>query len=85
VTYRVQIQPPARKQLEKLDHQVRERVGRAIDALADNPRPQGCKHLVGRPAYRIRVGDWRVIYEVHDGLLLVLVLELGHRREIYDR
>ena len=82
--YHVEFTRKADKQLEKLDGQVRERMRRAIDALADNPRPPGCKQLVGRPGFRIKVGkDWRVIYEVRDSVLLVLVLELGHRREVY--
>ncbi|MGA0557011.1 type II toxin-antitoxin system RelE family toxin [Larkinella sp. VNQ87] len=56
----------------------------AIKALADNPRPFGCKKLKGRKGYRIRVGDYRVVYEINDGILVVLIIDVGHRREIYD-
>lgn len=84
VPYRVEIDAPALKQLAKLDRQIRDRIRLAIRTLADNPRPPGCKLLIGRPGYRIKVGkDWRVIYTVNDGVALVLVIELGHRREIY--
>ena len=52
--------------------------------LADNPRPRGVEKLEGREnRYRIRVGDYRVIYEIHDEVLLVLVVRIGHRREVY--
>ena len=84
-SYRVEVEPPALKQLSKLDHQVCERIRSAIRALAADPRPHGCKMLVGRPGFRIRVGDYRVIYTVNDGVALVLVVELGHRREVYER
>lgn len=83
--YRVEFTAKADKQLDKLDGQVRARIVAAAERLADNPRPSGCKQLVGRPGYRIRVGDWRVIYEIRDAVLVVLVLEVGNRREVYDR
>ena len=55
-----------------------------IDALKDNPRPFGSEKLSGvEETYRIRVGDYRILYEVHDDVLLVLVVEVGHRREVY--
>lgn len=56
----------------------------AIFALANEPRPNGYKKLKGREAYRIRIGDYRVIYEIHDGVLTIEVIDLGHRRDIYD-
>ena len=85
VAYRVEFLPKAEKQLEKLDRQVAARLVTAAEKLADNPRPAGCKKLQGRAGYRIRVGDYRVIYEVNDSAVVVIVLELGHRREVYDR
>ncbi len=55
-----------------------------IESLARDPRPPGCKALVGEPgAYRIRAGDWRVVYTVDDDAILVVVVKLGHRREVY--
>lgn len=60
------------------------RIAATIDALAGDPRPSGCRKLAGTDRlYRVRVGDYRVVYEIHDDRLLVLVIKLGHRREVY--
>ena len=56
----------------------------AIYALAENPRPHGYKKLKGRNGYRIRVADYRIIYDIYDNVLLVDVINLGHRRDIYE-
>lgn len=82
--YQVQLSSRAEKALEKLPESVYERLVPALQTLASNPRPSGCKKLKGRPGYRIRVGDYRIIYEVEDNVLWVYVIEIGHRREIYD-
>jgi mRNA interferase RelE/StbE len=55
----------------------------AIDKLPDNPRPSGCRKLKGADVYRIRVGDYRVVYEIHDDVLIVLVVRVAHRSEVY--
>lgn len=82
--YSVELTAHAEKALSKLDRQAARRVVRALDALADNPRPPGVKALVGRPGtLRHRVGDYRIVYRVQDTRLVVLVLHLGHRREVY--
>jgi mRNA interferase RelE/StbE len=57
----------------------------AIDALADDPRPSGCAKLAGRDDYRIRVGDYRVVYAVDDDKRVVLIARIAHRREVYRR
>jgi mRNA interferase RelE/StbE len=57
---------------------------KTIDGLAENPRPHGCQKMHGHEnLYRARTGDWRVVYEIRDNVLLVLVVAVGHRREIY--
>jgi len=56
----------------------------AIENLAKNPRPQGYKKLKGREGYRIRVGNYRIIYEIFDEILLIDVIDLGHRKDIYE-
>lgn len=62
----------------------RRRIQAAIDRLAEEPRPPGVRALKGRPGeMQIRVGDYRVVYTIHDDHLLVLVVEVGHRREVY--
>ncbi len=81
--YSIEVVPSARKALARLPLPMRRRVQVAIDQLADNPFPAGVKKLQGEDAYRIRVGDYRVIYEVQHGRLTILVIRIGHRREVY--
>ena len=82
--YRVEIPAAVRSVLRKLDETTRERILRAIAGLETNPRPPGVKKLEGEDgAYRIRVGDYRILYEIQDRRLCVLVVKVGHRREVY--
>lgn len=76
----------AARDLRKLDRPTQARLLTALYLLGDHPRPPGARPLVGHPAYlRVRVGDYRIVYTVEDGVLLVLVLMVGHRREVYRR
>jgi mRNA interferase RelE/StbE len=82
--YRIELTRDAVRALAKLDKPVRRRIQGAIDRLADDPRPAGMIPLRGAPgAFRIRVGDYRVIYALHDDRLLIVVIDLGHRRDVY--
>jgi len=82
--YRVEIAPAAQRELSKLPKKVQERIDERILALAENPRPPGSKKLEGEVDFqRIRVGDYRIIYQVKDKELLVLVVRIGNRREVY--
>ncbi len=84
--YTVQFRPSAAKALGKLDGQVRARILRSITALADDPRPSGVKALTGEAGlWRIRVGDYRVVYEIEDDELVVLVVRVAHRSTVYQR
>jgi len=84
VTHRIELSPSAVRQLKKLDIAARRRIQAAIETLAGEPRPAGAKKLVGGGGeWRVRTGDYRIVYEIHDGVLLVLVVAVGHRREIY--
>jgi mRNA interferase RelE/StbE len=83
MTYRVEISRRAAKSVSSLDKALRRKILAAIDALSANPRPVGCKKLAGQEAWRVRVGDYCIIYEIHDQILLVIVVDAGHRREIY--
>ena len=83
MTYSLEILRSAQKALGKIARQDQDRIISAVEALAADPRPAGCKKLSGRPAWRIRVGSYRVIYEVQDEKLLVLVVQIGHRKDIY--
>ncbi len=82
--YAVSFRRSAEKDLRKLDRTVQRRVLRAIDGLAGDPRPDGCRKLVGsEDAFRIRVGDYRVIYTVDDVVRIVAIENVRHRREAY--
>lgn len=86
MTYRVEVAPAAQRQLRKLDPAARRRVQAAIELLAEQPRPSGAKKLTGGEGeWRVRTGDYRIIYEIHDQVLVLLVVTIGHRREIYSR
>ena len=86
MTYRVALGRAAARQLRKFDPQVRRRVQAAIELLATEPRPPAATRLVGGAGeWRVRTGDYRIVYEIEDERLLVLVLSAGHRREIYQR
>ena len=82
--YKVEINKKARKNLDKLSDFIIEPILIAIGDLAENPRPPGYRKLKGRKGYRIRVGNYRVIYEIYDHVLLIEVVDLGHRKDIYD-
>lgn len=83
MTYQVTIAPAAIRQLRKLDRTARLRVQAAIDLLTGEPRPAGAtKPTGGGGEWRVRTGDYRIVYEIHDGVLLVLVVAVGHRREV---
>ena len=75
--------PSAGKKLNILSQNAHKRIIKAISKLKDNPRPSGCKKLKSRDAYRIRVGDYRIIYEIRDNMLVVLVIRIAHRHEAY--
>ena len=80
--YEVLIKPSARKELEDVDlKKDRQRIVEAILSLADDPRPSGCRKLSGRDKYRIRCGDYRVVYSVEDVILVVTIAKVGHRHD----
>lgn len=80
----VDLSPSAARQLRKLDPQARRRIIAVLELLRTEPRPAGAKKLVGGEGeWRVRTGDYRIVYEIHDTILLVLVVAVGHRRDIY--
>lgn len=87
MTYRLELDSDASRTLRKLsraDPQAATRIGKAIGQLTDDPRPHGAKAITGSPdLLRIRVGDYRIVYTVEDDRLLVLVVRIGHRRDVY--
>lgn len=82
--YNVTLRKRAIKALEKINEPYYSNIKKAIYSLANNPRPNGFKKLKGRDAYRIRVADYRIIYNIFDDVLLVDVINLGHRKNVYE-
>ncbi len=82
--YSIDFSRKAQKNLDKLSDSIANPILDAIENLAQNPRPIGCKKLKGRKGYRIRVGDYRIIYEIFDSILLIDIINLGNRKDIYD-
>jgi mRNA interferase RelE/StbE len=85
VTYQIEVLPPAARQIRKLPPEARRRVQAAIELIAETPRPPGAKKLVGRVEWRVRTGDYRVLYRIEDHRLMIVVVAAGHRREIYEK
>ena len=84
--YSVQVKPSAEKELEALPDDVLARVLRKMETLRSTPRPKGCKKLKGyKDQWRIRVGDWRLVYIIDDAAKLVSITRIAHRREVYER
>jgi mRNA interferase RelE/StbE len=83
--YSLEIKHSAQRELDSLDNSVFRRIDRKVLALANNPRPPGCKKLKGyKDQWRVRVGDWRVIYLIDDEAKLVSVTRVAHRRGVYE-
>jgi mRNA interferase RelE/StbE len=82
--YRIELRPAAVKSLRAIHPQDRPRIQGAIALLGQNPRPPGARALKGRPGFRIRVGDYRILYTIQDDVLLVVVVAIGHRGGVYS-
>jgi mRNA interferase RelE/StbE len=85
VRYRIEYTRAAEREITKLPRDLQKRIVARIESLGENPRPAGAVKLSGHEAYRTRVGDYRIIYAIADEKLVVLVIEVGHRREVYRR
>ena len=84
MSYQVRIERKAQKKLSKIFEPDYSKLKVSILGLGQNPRPHGYIKLKDRNSYRIRIGDYRVIYEIHDYILLVDVIDLGHRKDVYS-
>ncbi|NBR14605.1 MAG: type II toxin-antitoxin system RelE/ParE family toxin [Flavobacteriales bacterium] len=82
--YTIVLTKKAQKQLDKVSDKIAEQLIESISKLSLNPRPSGYKKLKGRDSYRIRSGNYRIIYEIFDNELIIDVIALGHRKNIYD-
>jgi mRNA interferase RelE/StbE len=85
VSYRIEVLPAAVRALRRVDGPNRKRIEGAILVLAQDPRPPASRKLRGRDGYRVRIGAYRILYDVHDDVLLVVIVTVGHRREVYER
>jgi len=84
MAYRVELKTSAARALASLPRRDQRRIARKIDSLAEEPRPTGARKLsAAEPIYRIRAGDYRILYQIQDDVLLVLVVRIGHRRDVY--
>lgn len=84
MSYAILYRASVKREMRRLDANVARRLDAAILSLADNPRPSGCVKLSGQAGlWRIRVGDYRVVYEIRDRQLIVMVVSVAHRREVY--
>ena len=80
---RLLIKPSAGKEIEAVPKQDRRQIVAKITSLSRNPRPPGCEKLSGHDQYRLRQGNYRILYEIQDLDLVVLVVKIGHRRDVY--
>jgi mRNA interferase RelE/StbE len=85
IKYQIIVLPAAEKSLSKLPKKMQVRIQGAITTLASNPVPPVTKKLVGRDSYRLRVSDYRIVYSIHENILTVKIISVGHRREIYRK
>ena len=83
--YRIELRPAAVRALRKLDPSIEARIQGAITLLGRDPRPPGARKLQGREGFRVHIGDYRIIYLIEDDILVVVVVTLAHRREVYER
>jgi mRNA interferase RelE/StbE len=83
--FKIEIKKSAAKELEKIQKKDRDRIIERIQALAADPRPPQSKKLSGEEKYRIRQGDYRVLYQIYDEVITVVVVKVAHRREVYKR
>lgn len=83
MSYQLYISRQASKELAALEPKTLKRIGLALDILVQHPRPPKSKKLVGRSEYRVRVGDYRILYQILDEKILILVLHVAHRRDVY--
>jgi len=83
MAYNLQISRQAQKELSELYGEIYERIRDAIRSLSKNPRPPGCLKLSGKEGWRIRVGRYRVVYEIDDDNKIVTILNIGHRKDVY--
>ncbi|SDP20032.1 mRNA interferase RelE/StbE [Microbacterium testaceum StLB037] len=85
MTYRIDVLPAAVRAIRKLPPEAKRRIQAVIDVLAEEPRPPAAKRVTARPEWRVRTGDYRVLYRIEDEVLTIVVVHAGHRRDVYEK
>ncbi len=85
MTYRIDVLPAAVRAIRKLPPEAKRRIQAVIDVLAEEPRPPAAKKSTARPEWRVRTGDYRVLYRIEDEVLTIVVVHAGHRRDVYEK
>ncbi len=85
MSYQILVLPAAARAIKKLPPEAKRRIQAAVELLAEDPRPPAAKKLTGRPEWRVRTGDYRVLYRIQDDVLTVVIVHARHRREVYDK
>lgn len=85
MTYRIEVLPAAVREIRELPSEAKRRVQAVIELLSENPRPPAATKLTARPEWRVRTGDYRVLYRIEDDILTIVVVRAGHRRDVYER
>lgn len=85
MTYRIDVLPAAVRAIRKLPPEAKRRIQAVINVLAEEPRPPAAKKLTARPEWRVRTGDYRVLYRIEDEVLTIVVVHTGHRRDVYEK
>ncbi len=83
-SYKLEFANSVRKDFKNIQKKDAERILARIDSLTEDPRPAGCVKLTGEEIYRIRVGSYRVLYKIEDAILLIVIIKIGHRRDVYS-
>lgn len=84
-SYEIELKLSAAKELKSIQTQEKTRLINAIQSLSEEPRTAGCKKLSGEEKYRIRIGNYRILYEISDKKLIVYVVKIGHRKDVYEK
>lgn len=81
--YEVTVLPSAQKEITKLPKQLQGKILKALISLSENPRPEGCKKLVGTDSWRFRIGEYRIVYSIVDNILTIEIIRVAHRKDVY--
>ena len=85
MTYSIEVKQSVLKTLKRIPREDQSKITKVIKSLAHDPRPHNCLKLADSSYYRIRCGDYRIIYDIRDDKLIIIILKIGHRKDVYER